>query len=183
MRAFIAIELPKGIKEEIRRFQKEISNLFIAKWIASFHLTFKFLGEIDENQSEKIKTILKDICSKNKSFKISIKGVGAFPSEEYIRVLWLGIENGDKGSRELQKQIEKGLNSIGFAKEEREYKNHVTIGRIKKITDKTKLKELFEKYKNKEFGEFEADSIKLIKSTLTPDGPIYEVLNEFNLPD
>lgn len=182
MRTFIAIDLPEELKKKLSEFQDELKkqDLVAASWTSDYHLTLKFLGEVNEKKLEEIKKNLENICKKTKSFKLELKGIGTFPSEKYIRVLWIGADIGDKQAKDLQKEIDSELVNLSFEKEKR-YANHLTLARVKAVKDKNKLKELFEKYKDKSFGTFTVDKIKLMKSTLTPKGSVYETLKEFRL--
>ena len=179
MRAFIAIELPDELKKKISDFQNELQtqDFVAANWTSDYHLTLKFFGEIDEHKQKEIANILVDIASKTKSFDLELKGVGAFPSQDYVRVLWMGAGYGDDEAKFLQKEIDEAL-SEDFEKESN-YANHLTLARIKAVKDKFKLKKFFENKQS--FGKFRVSSIKLIKSVLTKSGPVYETLKEFYL--
>ena len=176
MRLFIAVEIPKNVKEEIIRIQKEIGNELIkAKWLKEnhIHLTLKFLGEVEENKLDKIKELLRNI--RFEQFKIYSSNIGFFPNENYIRVLWIGLKS-DK-IIELQKKIDNELLKL-FPKEKK-FEPHITLARIKYIKDKDKFKELIKNIKVEKI-EFKVDNFKLIKSTLTKQGPIYEVIEEYH---
>jgi len=171
MRCFLAIELDEDIKEKL----EELKSHFKMKGIKlvekdNLHITVKFLGNIDEEMVEKIKNLDLSI----EPIKSDVKGMGVFPNENYIRVIWLGATN----LVDLFKEIDEKLSDIGF-KKEREYVPHVTIGRVKFIENKKALKDKIEKHRKIDIGEFEVRSIKLMKSTLTPNGPIYEVIKEW----
>lgn len=185
MRAFIAIDLPDDIKANLVAFQDELKglNIFRAKFVEkeNLHLALKFLGEISEADMDKISKILEELCKKQHVFGLSLKALGAFPSESYVRVLWIGIVKGDAEAKTLHNEIDKAIAGIGNLKPDTRYVNHITLARVKAVMDKAKLKELFGKYKDKEFGSFEAKEIKLIKSTLTREGPVYEPVKEFKL--
>lgn len=178
MRAFIAIELPKDLKNKLHSFQNELKkqDILEGNWTKEYHLTLKFLGDINEDKLKEIEKVLADISSRTKKFSLEFKGLSGFPSTDYVRVLWLGVGTGDEEALVLHEEIDDKLSSIGFGKEKR-YENHITLCRVKKVSDKTKLKEIF-KNKN-EFGKFEVSEIKLIKSYLTKKGPVYDVLKTF----
>ncbi|MEO2116937.1 MAG: RNA 2',3'-cyclic phosphodiesterase [Methanocaldococcus sp.] len=173
MRLFLAIDIPEEIKEEIAKFQGQFKMKGI-KLVEkeNLHITVKFLGEVDE---EKLKEIL-NLDLSIQPVKIKLKTLGTFPNPNYIRVIWIGAYN--ENLIEIFKEIDKKLSNLGF-KREREYVPHLTIGRVKFIDNKKKLKDRIEKYKDIDFGEFEVNHIKLYKSTLTPNGPIYEVIKEW----
>ncbi|XRO77528.1 RNA 2',3'-cyclic phosphodiesterase [Methanocaldococcus sp. 10A] len=173
MRLFLAIDIPENLKNKIKEFQEHFKMKGI-KLVEkeNLHITVKFLGEVDE---EKLKEIL-DLDLSIEPIKIKLKHIGTFPNSNYIKVIWIKVEN--ENLIEIFKNIDKKLSNLGF-KKEKEYVPHLTIGRVKFIDNKKKLKDRIEKYKDIDFGEFEAKHIKLYKSTLTPNGPIYEVLKEW----
>jgi RNA 2',3'-cyclic 3'-phosphodiesterase len=182
MRTFISIELPERIRKEIfKEFEKIknsglVSGNFVKK--ENLHLTLKFLGNISEDEINKIKDKLSEISFSK--FELFTDGVGFFPSEKYIKILWTKlVSNQLKFIKDI---IEEKLFEIGVNKEVREFSSHVTVARIKNIKDKTKFLEKVKELQIKKMG-FKVDKISLIKSELTRSGPIYKILKEFDLTD
>lgn len=174
MRAFIAIEIPEEINEVLKKIQKKFEGLGKINFTKKpYHLTLKFLREINEEQAEKIKSLLKNI--KLKPFELELTELGVFPNENYIRVLWIGV----KGGRiyELQQQIDSKLADM-FEKDTR-FHAHITLGRVKFVKNKEKIKELLKTESPKL--KFEVKEFKLIKSELTPEGPKYEDISVFGI--
>ena len=166
MRTFIAVEIP--FNERIGDLQRSITGRHKAVERENMHITLKFLGEVSEKKIEEIKKVVEN-C-KVSPFKIKLHGVGFFPSEKYIKVVWIGVKNGEEIVG-MMKCIDQHLQSMGF-KRERNYVPHLTVARAKgKISI-----ENIEKFRNSEFGEVEIKEIKIKKSTLTDKGPIYEDL-------
>jgi 2'-5' RNA ligase len=180
MRTFIAIEIPEDLRTETRKFQSDLQkqDFVAANWTSDYHLTLKFLGDIDEFKQKKIEKVLSDIAEKTKSFELELKGVGAFPSQDYVRVLWMGAGYGDDEAKFLQKEIDEALEELDFEREAN-YVNHLTLARVKAVKDTVKLKKFFETKKS--FGKFKVSEIKLIKSELTREGPVYKTLKDFHL--
>ncbi len=177
MRCFIAVELAPELKNKVAGIQQRLGDLGKIKFIEpeNLHFTLKFLGEIDDEQAATVVNKLSNIAANNDAFSIDICGIGAFPSFNYIRVLWLGIGQGAEKMANLQKQI----NQIKIGK--RSDIPHLTIGRVKFVKDKQALLSRLEELKNAEIGKMSVHIIKLKKSTLTPHGPIYEDIKEFRL--
>jgi len=172
MRMFIAIEIPEQYKEKIKEMQKEFSKLGNITMTKEYHFTLKFLGEITEQQAEKVREELRKI--KMKKFEASLEGIGAFPDHNYIRVIWVGL----KGRvDELQQKIDSQLKEM-FPRDNR-FKAHITLGRVKSVKDKQTMKEKLN-MKMEEM-KFEVKEFKLIKSTLSPEGPIYETIEIYHL--
>jgi 2'-5' RNA ligase len=176
MRLFIAIEIPEDIKEYLTSIQEKIymnSNKirFVKK--EQIHLTLKFLGEVQPNIAEEIKGSLKKITFN--PFSVVLDNLDIFPNDSYIRVIWVGLKP-EQPILELQKSIDGSLKKL--FKKEKNFKAHVTLARVKYIENKdnfiNKLKTI--KVENK---KIEISNFKLIKSTLTPKGPVYEGFEVF----
>ncbi len=165
MRAFIAIDIPDNAKKEIANIQKQLPE-FKGKLTeeSNLHLTLKFLGEISEEQTEKIKESLKKI--KFRKFTAKLSDLGFF-SESFIRIIWIKLENCD----ELQKEVDNELKDL-FKKEER-FMSHLTIARVKAVKDKKRFIDELKKIKVNPI-EFEVSKVHLKKSVLTSKGPVYE---------
>lgn len=141
------------------------------RWVnkENLHITMKFLGETEKKAAieEKMKEIRKEFSP----FKVSLKGVGAFPSPKRARILWVGIEEGLKNLTELFTAIDEKMHVLGFEKEKRNFTPHITFARVKK--GKYRLPENVEFY----FESFPVNEVTLFKSTLTSKGAIYETLS------
>ncbi|MBU0667433.1 MAG: RNA 2',3'-cyclic phosphodiesterase [Nanoarchaeota archaeon] len=171
MRCFIALNLP--MVSNILEVQKELKNkeFFRGKFTEpeNIHLTLKFLGEIDENTISNIRLKLKNI--KHKSFDSVIDEAGLFSE----RIVWLTASN----VLELQREIDESLSEL-FPKEKR-FMSHITIARIKSVSDKQGLKQYLNSLKLDIKGRIE--SFSLIKSTLTLKGSKYQEIERFMLVD
>ena len=113
--------------------------------------------------------------AKSDPFTAGLSNIGVFPDENYIRVVWLGLEPKRK-IIELQQKIDNAL--AGIFPMDKRFHPHITLGRVKFVKDKKKFVEILKEIKV-EKKSFEISDFKLIKSTLTPEGAVYEVLNEF----
>ncbi|HHI02531.1 MAG TPA: RNA 2',3'-cyclic phosphodiesterase, partial [candidate division Zixibacteria bacterium] len=155
------------------------------KWVASknIHLTMKFLGETDENKVEAIIESIKSVAAKHKSVECTIDRIGGFPNLRRPRVIWAGIEKKEDNINRLEaiaSDIEEEMTPLGFEKESRKFKSHLTLGRVKDNRNLYELTKYLENYRL-EPKEILFDKIVLFKSTLTPDGPIYRRLCEAEL--
>lgn len=184
MRLFISAELPDRLKENIDKITAELKNSTAAvKWVEArnLHLTLKFLGWVKDQELDHIIAETGKAAAKTGSFKAAFSGLGAFPDGKSIRVIWVGtVKGGDELCR-LAKDLEETLSKAGYRKEEREFKPHLTIGRVKEKQRLEKLKEKIESLKAENFGEALIDRIYIMKSTLTRKGPIYEIIKEVKL--
>ena len=175
MRTFVAIEISNNdVKKSIKDFQNGLKVNAKPVNLEQLHFTLQFLGETSEEQVQKVIESLKTINFSE--FTINLKGIGVFPKPKFPRIIWIGTdENGGKSLIELAKKVQNVLEPLGFISD-KPFKPHITIFRIKKkIGDIT---EELNKQKFREFGMQKISSIKLKKSELTPDGPIYSDLEE-----
>ncbi len=177
MRTFVAIEISnENVINSIEKFQKEIHFDVKPVQLRNLHFTLQFLGEISGETLQKIIKALHTIKFSN--FNVNLKGIGVFPKLKFPRIIWVGTdENGGNLLIQLSKKIQKSLEPLGFFPD-KAFKPHITVFRIKKkVSDITKE---LEDYKTMDFGIQEITSIKLKKSELTPNGPIYSDLEEIN---
>ena len=177
MRTFVAIEISdENIINSIEKFQNQINIDAKAVEPRNLHFTLQFLGEISENLLQKIKQALLSI--EFSSFSVNLIGIGAFPKPKFPRVVWIGTDRiGGNLLVELSKKVNKVLEPLGLISD-KAFKPHITVFRIKKkVGDMTKE---LESLGAVDFGIQKISSIKLKKSELTPNGPIYSDLVEVN---
>ena len=173
MRLFIAIDLPKEIKDYLYELQKEIISKINTreikiKWVhkKNIHCTLKFIKYFPEDKLDYLKKLVSEI--KFEPFKAVLDGTGLFPSENYIRVVWVGLKAPE--IFEIQQEIDEKLSDL--FKKEKEFTTHLTLGRVKYMKDKEDLLKVIKSLKI-ESKEFIIDKIKIFESKLTMDGPIY----------
>ena len=182
VRSFLAIELDEDLVPKILDVQKEFkkTNTNI-KYVPSknMHFTLKFFGNIDSDMVDDISAAIEKVIKNYSSFDLNIKNCGCFPNKNVIKVLWLGLDEGSP-IKSLQKDLDKEFKKLGF-KKERNFISHLTIGRVKRPKNKKEIKETIEKLEDIEIGQMNVSKISLKKSTLTPQGPIYEDIKVFEL--
>ena len=176
----MGIRIPKEISKKVVDFQNEIKKLGIdAKFVESenLHINLKFFGSKTDEQIEDIKKIIANVSKNVNQFELSLKNIGVFPSEKFIRVLWIGVE--PEKLKELYNKLEENFKSIGIENENRPFKPHLTLCRLRNQKNKEILiKKINEKFN---FGGFIVNSLYLIESKLSTKGPKYINLYEFKL--
>ncbi|MBI2079291.1 RNA 2',3'-cyclic phosphodiesterase [Candidatus Micrarchaeota archaeon] len=172
LRCFIAIDISDTLKKRITRVKKELEGINGIRTVdkENLHITLKFLGGLSADKIVKTENLLNEL--KFNRFYIKIRGVGAFPNYNYIRVVWVGCEG--TGLTKLAEEINDKLKPIS---QPEEFTGHLTIARVSK---KLNLREFFEKYGDFEFGRFEVTEFLLKSSELGPKGPAYSNLASFN---
>ena len=158
----------------------EVDNFRKLKWENSskFHITLKFLGDVEESELNGIKDVLEKFAADKKNLKLTLEGFGAFYRDKKPKVLWAGFKY-DSRLIEYQKELERELNKIGFPAERRKFSPHITLCRVKEGSDKKVLA----RFENHKFNEraFTADEILLFRSRLLAKGSQYEILERYNL--
>jgi len=144
------------------------------------HLTLKFLGQTEDDLVQEIARRIGVAASGIGPFTISLKGMGAFPSLSNIRVVWVGIENGEPLVR-IARNLETSMAELGFKQENRGFVPHLTVARMRSGRNMGNVQELIKSNAASEFGEYLVDRINLKKSVLGPQGPTYSTVFEFKL--
>ncbi len=179
VRAFIAVDIPGELHDKIVDVQSKFDD-FKFKFVDSciVHITMKFLGEIPDVMISDVSNAL-DLVTCD-SFEAHVKGLGVFPKPKFAKVIWLGCDgNFDK----LYESVNNSLSAFEFEQLLHGFSAHATLARIKYLPKKKKAEflELLEELKDIDLGTMQVDTVKLKKSTLTPQGPIYETLHEVSL--
>ena len=180
-RGFIAVDIP--VFSKILEFEKDIINSGADVKLVepkNIHITLKFLGDTEEELIDNVEEVIKKSCENINPFNIVLKSSGVFPNYNYIKVVWIGIENIENLGK-ISSSIDEGTSKFGFEKEKRKFSAHLTIGRVKSAKNKDRLLKIINKYSDVEFGNIDVKSIKLKKSELTPKGPIYTTITEVKL--
>jgi 2'-5' RNA ligase len=180
MRVFIAVEIPNEIRKALGDVQRALRPLTSnARWVApeSIHITLKFVGEIPDKRLDDINTALTGLSWK--PFTITVRGVGFFPGTRSPRVFWAGMEA--PTMQGLSEQLDTRMERLGFEKEKRAFRPHITLARAKNTRIDASLVSAAAKYEAHDFGSFAVDRVFLFKSTLKPSGAAYEKLKEFLL--
>ena len=182
LRAFLAVDLDDDLKPKIYRIIKqfkEIDTKINYVELDNLHLTLKFFGDIDVEGLDVLEKSIQKVIADFDSFNISLKGCGAFPNKNHIKVIWIGIDE-DKLLKDLHDKLDKEFNTLGFDLDKK-FSTHLTIGRMKSAKNKDKVKSLISEFGEVSIGEMTVNKISLKKSTLTPSGPIYEDIKIFEL--
>ncbi|MBI5592992.1 MAG: RNA 2',3'-cyclic phosphodiesterase [Deltaproteobacteria bacterium] len=181
IRTFIAVTLPESLTDLVSEIQKTLKTqgLRIA-WVVpgNVHLTLKFLGDIEPADVDPIAAVMSECAQPIAPLTLSARGLGVFPDLRHPRVLWLGITGDMPQLIAFQKDLDARLDALGqgrFKPEQRPFKGHLTLGRIKTRLDSgILLKALRETARDAH--TFVVDAVHLIQSRLTPTGSIYTPL-------
>jgi len=183
MRLFIALPLTKEIEEALGKIifvLKQKSGR--VKWVApkNIHLTVKFLGEVNENKIDSIKSSIQTIALKYQRVDCTIDAIGGFPNLSRPRVIWAGLTGQVQVLENIVHDVEEETFKLGFPKEEKRFTPHLTLGRIKENYGLDDLVSYIKTYQMESLN-CPISTLSLFKSTLTPAGPIYDRLLEAEL--
>lgn len=184
IRSFIAIDFPEETRKALEDIQKELKRCGAGvRWVkpGSIHLTLKFLGNIQAAQVEDIALAVAQEIRDQPPITLGAAGLGAFPSLRKPRVIWIGMEGEVQRLTRIQARVENALEPLGFVREKRPFRPHLTIGRVK---DHRRLQALIDAMATLDmepFNSFDADEIILYKSDLRPTGAIYTKLHRMPL--
>ncbi len=184
IRSFIAIEIPEPVRRNIGDLQKKLKQASAdVKWVRpeGIHLTLKFLGNISLPDVEKLAQALSSVVESHEPFELRILGLGGFPTGRNPRVLWVGVDRGAEKALSLQRAIEEKAGEVQFPPENRAFKPHLTLGRVRSSKGREALSQMMEIHKNIEIGTFQADAVFLFRSELKPSGAVYTKLKTFSL--
>lgn len=181
VRVFVAVELEPQVREAIGR---EIARLAASnadvKWVepGNLHLTLKFLGNVDRRKVPEILKALEGAARGTSPFPVRWRGLGLFPNRLRPKVVSAGLEDGEgaEALRALAERVEEALSEIGFGRESRRFRTHVTLGRVKSPKGLKKLDEELLLAAGEAFGEQEVGAVTLFMSELSREGPRYTVL-------
>jgi 2'-5' RNA ligase len=173
MRAFIGIRIPEN--EKLAELLDKLSKFKNMKTVEphNLHINLKFFEEINENDTERMKANLDKLSGSGK-FTVKMKGVNFFPNEEFIKVVYIGVES--EPLIKLNELIENEAQTLGFKKEDKAYAPHITLARNHSKNDEIKSLRTDEV-----LFEFNVTELEMLKSELTSFGPKYTVVKTVKL--
>jgi 2'-5' RNA ligase len=188
IRAFIAIELPDGIKSELDRLQAQLKagRQHPVKWVNPYgiHLTLKFLGNIAADKTGEITRAIETATRGVPPLHLEIRDLGVFPNLKRVRVAWVGVGGDLAQLGQIQQRIESNMARLGFAPESRSFTPHLTLARLQEQAspdEQQSFGQLITSTRFEAIHGFDVDSINLIKSQLTREGAIYSRISSIKL--
>ena len=183
VRAFVAIELPPEIKEALTELVEELGRADVRSVRLvrpeGIHLTLKFLGNVPRTRLEAIESAVHQLAEQCPAFTLELGGAGVFPNRNSPRVLWVGVGGELTPLVSLHRGIEDALAALGFRREGREFGPHLTVGRLRdgaSQADRRRAAQSLFSAPLRTGLPIEVHSVSLMRSTLSPDGAVYERL-------
>ena len=184
IRSFIAVEIPEEVRQKLREVLRELRGSGAeVKWVhpEGIHVTLKFLGETNRETLEALSAVLRPLAAGFAPFEVKAQGLGCFPSLRNPRVVWVGLAEERGALSELQRGIETAAAGFGFPPEERPFKPHLTLGRVRSSKGKIPLIQVIERNAGLGLGSFRSEQVILFRSDLRPGGAVYSKIEEFQL--
>ena len=187
IRTFIAVEIPVEVRALLADKQDELQHAMGAarravRWSRSdgMHLTLQFLGDVPLNAPTTILEAVRAGCRGISAITLGVGNVGAFPTLERPRVLWLGLEGDTDRLQTLQAKIARLLSGLGY-KPDKPFQPHITLGRIREGATRDELATISNALVSASkrppvHATFTAHQVSLMKSDLLPGGAVYTCL-------
>ncbi|MCE5323308.1 RNA 2',3'-cyclic phosphodiesterase [bacterium] len=176
IRTFVAVLIDDDIRRAVAEVQSRLKQLAPdVKWVApeNFHITLKFLGNVDESVIPDVISAVEDGARGFSPFDLAISGVGAFPNPARARVVWVGSRGGRERLSDLAQSIDGKLAELGFEKEDKPFKAHITIGRVKTSRYLRTLAEGIGNVDADNLGLQRVSGVAVMSSELGREGPAY----------
>ncbi|HEY3158648.1 MAG TPA: RNA 2',3'-cyclic phosphodiesterase [Vicinamibacterales bacterium] len=183
MRLFVAAEIGEALattvaelSRELQRRAGETARHAKVTWVPAdrLHLTVRFIGEVDDARAAAIREALEPPLN-IAPFDLTLAGAGAFPKGGAPRVLWVGVVSGQDQLIAAERAISAGLARLGIPEEERPYRPHLTLARVREAAG-LRTARLLEGLTDRTLGTVRIDAITLFQSKLSPKGPTYTPL-------
>jgi 2'-5' RNA ligase len=183
IRAFIAIDLTPEIQERLDQVSGQLKERLKdtpIRWVPveNIHLTLKFLGNVSTTNLDMLTGIIQTVSSGYQPFEISIGGLGAYPKLHRPRVIWIGIE-APQDLVMTQRSLETETARLGYAREDRPFSPHLTLGRVSRNASSRDIRATAEElaaFKVGFLGVVRVQSVHLYQSDLKPTGAVYKRL-------
>lgn len=183
MRTFLAVDISEKIKAGITELLSGFLRIDPGiKWVdpGLMHISLFFFGEVDRQTLERLEAITGETVQQSGRFTVGVGGLGGFPTLGAPRVIWTGVKNDTGELGDIYCGIRDRIlaEKLPVKTEKRDYRPHITIGRVKRRPER-RLLESIEAKKEEQFGTCEAGGLVMYQSILTQRGPVYRTLREF----
>ena len=186
VRCFVAVRLAENLKKPAAEIMDTLRRTGAdVKWVEphNLHFTLKFLEEIEWSRLDSAASAIDRALNGVTRFTVSLGGVGAFPGGVRPRVVWIGVSSGAADLSSLAAKLDREFEKEGFPTERRPFSPHLTLGRVRSSSGAAALSAAIIALKHLTMGSMRVSAVHLMKSTLTPNGPIYREIRSWDLPE
>lgn len=188
LRLFVSLPVPHHVQEAVEHAQERLRRSLppdLARWTKreQFHLTLRFLGNVQSVGVEDLQASLRNACLSFQPLNLQAVGLGSFPETRFPRILWVGLHDGTNQISSLYEAVQNATNAFTSEPVEREFSAHITIARIKQIhrPEAERLKQVLAEFRQRVFGEWIGGEVHLMRSQLSSAGAQHTVLDRFAL--
>jgi 2'-5' RNA ligase len=179
VRAFVAVHINPGVRDSLARLRDRFADVDAKiKWVEpnNIHLTLAFLGDMDEALASVVADALDGAACGIETFSCTVEGIGVFGSQPRPRIIWAGMK-APASLVELHARVSRTLSDLEIPFDRKPFRPHLTVARVRSARDTGLLAERATALADAAFGATDVKAIHLVRSVLTPDGPIYTVLH------
>jgi 2'-5' RNA ligase len=183
VRLFVAADLPAALRGALASVQEEMAAASLpVRWVPpeGIHLTLKFLGEVGEERLPEIRAALRGAGEEIAPFALEAAGASVFPARGAPRLIWVEVRGDLDAARGLAASIDAALARLGLPRETREFRPHLTLGRVKG-PGRGDWRSILERAAPRASGVFQVNQHTLFASRLGPGGAIYTAIENFRL--
>ena len=184
VRTFVALPLSEEILDNLAGAQRVLAAAGAnVRWVAreNLHVTVKFLGPVGEDRLGAVCDAAGLVGRQVEPFELEVRGISAVPPSGPLRMVWAGIADPTGRLERLQQAAEDAYAELGFERENRRFRPHLTLGRVKSGKNVARLRSAVSELAEKDFGTTAAEELVVFSSELKPKGPLYSALARLRL--
>jgi len=185
VRTFVAIETPPELQAAVGGLIERLSSAGAdVRWVKphNVHLTLKFLGDVALTDTARICQAVARAANEVQPFEVDVAGAGAFPNLARPRTVWLGVGDPAGALGALHKQVERRLEKLGFRRESRAFRAHLTLGRVRRAgPELAALARRLREHAEVALGRLAVGELVVFSSHLASEGPTYSPLGRASL--
>lgn len=183
-RLFIAIGVSKATRHNLKTVQAHLRRTDTqVTWVEThnIHVTVKFIGNMGLEKVPRVEEIMREAAAEAAPFVIEMKGISTFPPHKTPRVIFADITRGSKPLERIYRVLNNSLTELGVKREHRDYRPHLTLGRVKSPKNIEAINPVIKRHEDTELGSDAVRELLLIISDLQPSGPEYTVISRIPL--
>ena len=177
VRIFVSVPVPPA--PAVRQAMRELSEVPKVRVppADTVHATLRFVGEIPEMMVGRVCRCAREAGAGTAPFRIKMRGTGAFPDGRRPRVVWIGMDSAGRLER-IAADLSSAFDTAGIPYDRKEFRPHVTIGRVSGQAD---LSGFLERNGGRRFAEFECRGMKVMRSDRGPWGVVHRTVEDIPL--
>jgi len=180
VRAFIAIPVGEEVSLRLGRLVEKLrSSGARVSWARTdnIHLTLVFLGDVKDSVTEPLARSMDEVVAHVSPFKLKVEGLDSFGRGRYPRVIWAGVTGDTRPLARIQSRLADAAMDEGIEVDERPYRPHLTLGRVKGPRNRDELARIMDGHRADKMGTVTVDRLVLMQSRLEPTGAVHTPLH------